>query len=112
MFNKKNLNTVQNCKDCGKVTKGFYRCYECNTKHKAQNKPVEKVQIEETNSNEKDSVEQTKPKELYHSGTVCKFCAYDKFTPEEVKEIMNIGYFFNSNPCSGCKAQWHAGKYI
>ena len=48
-------------------------------------------------------------KELWPLG--CESCIYLKLSSNEIKQLIDRGYYFNS-VCSSCSSQYRANRYI
>ena len=62
-----------------------------------------KQKIETVEVKKDDEIKPIENLKIYKDSFVCRFCASDKLTKQNIKSIKLEGYIFCSKPCWGCE---------
>ena len=62
-----------------------------------------KQKIETVEVKKDDEIKPIENLKIYKDSYVCRFCASDKLTKQNIKSIKLEGYIFSSKPCWGCE---------
>ena len=66
-------------------------------------KPKETVEVKKVEEVKKvKKVKKVENFKIYNNSCVCRFCANDKLSNENIESIKLDGFIFNPEPCNGC----------